>query len=132
VGYRGVPVPGLPFDERNGVIPNRAGRVLDGDVTLPGYYVAGWIKRGPSGVIGTNKPDGAETAASLLADVPVLTPSPEPSVEPVVALLRSRGVRPVSFDDWHVIDRAEQERGKAKGKPREKFTRIEEMLALLD
>ncbi|MBA5849331.1 4Fe-4S binding protein [Gordonia amicalis] len=69
VGYRGVPVPGLPFDEAKGVIPHRAGRVFDGDEQVPGTYVTGWIKRGPSGFIGTNKTDSAETVSSLLADL---------------------------------------------------------------
>jgi ferredoxin--NADP+ reductase len=132
VGYRGVAVPGFPFDDRNGVIPNRAGRVMEGDTAVPGLYTAGWIKRGPSGVIGTNKPDAAETAASLVADLPNLPPCPDPSPGAVIALLRSRGIRPVTFEDWRTIDRAETERGRSKGKPREKFTRIEDMLALLD
>ncbi|AZG45190.1 4Fe-4S binding protein [Gordonia insulae] len=68
IGYRGVPVPGLPFDDTRGVIPHDAGRVLDHDGPIPGMYVTGWIKRGPSGFIGTNKTDSAETVAALLTD----------------------------------------------------------------
>ena len=71
VGYRGVAIPGVPFDEKRGVVPNEKGRVLDTELRqpVPALYAAGWIKRGPSGVIGTNKPDSAETVVSMLADV---------------------------------------------------------------
>jgi ferredoxin--NADP+ reductase len=72
VGYRGVPLANVPFDEKNGVIPNTEGRVMNGAVPVPGLYAAGWIKRGPSGIIGTNKPDSFETVKSLLADLPSL------------------------------------------------------------
>ena len=99
---------------------------------VPGLYVAGWIKRGPTGVIGTNKPDGYETAASLLADVPGLPPCPTPDTAELLQLLRSRGVRAVSFDDWRRLDAAEVARGKPAGKPREKLATVAEMLALLD
>lgn len=137
VGYRGVPIAGLPFDQRAGIMPNDRGRVLaaPGAIeTLPGVYVVGWLKRGPSGVIGTNKPDSTETVEQLLADARdgVLPPRPLPSRDEVDRLLASRGVRVVSFADWQRIDAAEQERGKARGAPREKFTRIDEMLAVLD
>lgn len=132
VGYRGVPIPGVPFDERRGRIPNDDGRIIKDGAPWAGHYAVGWIKRGPSGVIGTNKPDSQATAAALLADVPSLAPSPERDTNALLSLLRSRGVRPVSFADWQRIDAAEIERGKAKGKPREKFSRVEEMLSLLD
>jgi ferredoxin--NADP+ reductase len=132
VGYRGVPIPGLPFDEKKGVIPSADGRVTEGDVVLPGLYVAGWIKRGPSGVIGTNKPDSYATVKSMLEDLPGLVPAPVPDTGALVEMLRGRGVRVVSFDDWRRIDAAEVEAGKACGKPREKFVRVADMLALLD
>lgn len=131
VGYRGVPVPGVPFDEKRGVMPNDAGRVLDSTAVVPGLYVAGWIKRGPSGVIGTNKPDSQETVASILADVSRLDPCTTPDSEALKAILAQRGVRAVSYADWLRIDAAEIERGQAKGKPREKFARIKEMLQAL-
>jgi len=131
VGYRGVPVPGLPFNERKGIIPSRDSRVVEGDVVLPGIYVAGWIKRGPSGVIGTNKPDSYETVASLLADLPKLEPCEVPDSDALEGLLEAAGVHVVSFDDWRKLDAAEIARGKSQGKPREKFTTVEEMIAHL-
>jgi ferredoxin--NADP+ reductase len=131
VGYRGVPIPGVPFDERRGVFPNQDGRIQNGVSRVPGLYAAGWIKRGPSGVIGTNKPDSQETAAAVLADAPTLEPCKIPNSDELKALLESRGVRPVTYSDWRRIDEAEIQRGKLKGKPREKFTRIPEMLEVL-
>jgi ferredoxin--NADP+ reductase len=124
VGYRGVPLSGLPFDDRRGVIPNAAGRVLGDDGTaLPGLYVSGWIKRGPSGVIGTNKPDAAETVACMLDDAaggPTIEPErPEPDA--VVLRLRSDGVPFVSYEDWAKVDSEEIARGEAQGRPRVKF-----------
>jgi ferredoxin--NADP+ reductase len=131
VGYRGVPLAGVPFDEKNGTIPNKEGRVLQNGQPLSGLYVAGWIKRGPSGIIGTNKPDSFETVKALLADLPTLARCAEPSREALLALLKSRNVRVVGYDDWRLIDAAEIERGAAVGKPREKFTSIDEMLGIL-
>lgn len=131
VGYRGMPIPGVPFDEKKGIFPNQKGRIIDRGEVVCGLYAAGWIKRGPSGVIGTNKPDSHETVESLLADLPSLPPCARPETEGLVELLRSRGVRVVRWQDWRRIDRAEIERGKTKGKPREKFVTIEEMLAVL-
>lgn len=132
IGYRGLPMPGVPFHERDGVFPNTEGRIEDNGRVLPGLYVAGWIKRGPSGVIGTNKPDSLETVKSLLTDTAHLEHCPVPDTEPLRVLLKERGIRVVSFDDWLKIDAAEQARGAALGKPRERFTRVEEMLAVLD
>ena len=131
IGYRGVAIPGAPFDERRGTMPNREGRVTEGDVVIPGLYAAGWIKRGPSGVIGTNKPDAYETVKVLLEDVPTLAPCSEPATQALVELLARRGVRAVSFEDWRRIDAAETARGASRGKPREKFSTVEEMLAIL-
>ena len=132
VGYRGAPLPGIPFDENRGIVPNRGGRVVDGEAVVPGLYVSGWIKRGPSGVIGTNKPDSYETVQALLEDLDRLTPCPRPDSGAVRELLAGRGVRVVSFEDWRRIDAAEIERGRATGKPREKFATVAEMLAVLD
>lgn len=132
VGYRGVPIPGVPFDDRRGVFPNQGGRITGDGAVLPGLYAAGWIKRGPSGVIGTNKPDSTETARNLLADLDELAACSTPDTGALLAQLRGRGVRPVSYQDWRAIDAAEVAAGRPAGKPREKFTRIEEMLAVLD
>jgi ferredoxin--NADP+ reductase len=128
VGYRGIPIDGVPFDEGWGVFPNDAGRITSGGKPVPGLYTAGWIKRGPSGIIGTNKPDAIETVKNLLADTPGLTPCANPSSEAVLGLLSERGVRVVSYEDWQKIDAAEIERGKAVGKPREKFLTSDDML----
>lgn len=135
IGYRGMPLPGVPFHESWGVIPNNGGRVIDMATKEPllGEYTAGWIKRGPTGVIGTNKPDAAETVENMLADARAghtLEPS-HPSVEDVIALLDERKCSPVSFDDWKRLDEIEVNRGKEEGRPRVKFTRIEDMLEAL-
>jgi ferredoxin--NADP+ reductase len=130
VGYRGVPIPGMPFDERAGVIPNVEGRVIHEGAPVPGLYVVGWIKRGPTGVIGTNKPDSVETVRHLLADAPGLVPCAEPSRDALLELVASRNVRVVDYDAWRAIDAAEVARGAAAGKPREKFVNVEEMLAV--
>jgi ferredoxin--NADP+ reductase len=135
VGYTGIPIEGVPFDERRGLILNEGGRVLDSHDAghKLGHYTAGWIKRGPSGVIGTNKKDALETVQHLLADVRegrLLEPSsPEPAA--VEELLAARGVRFVSFEDWRAIDQAEVGRGEPHGRPRVKFVRVEEMLDAL-
>lgn len=126
VGYRGVPIEGLPFHDRWGVIPNEHGRVTDPDTAEPvaGMYVSGWIKRGPTGVIGTNKKDGTETATAMLEDVEassVLKPShTDPSA--IDALVHDRQPDVVSYDDWMRLDTIEVERGKESGRPRVKFT----------
>jgi ferredoxin/flavodoxin---NADP+ reductase len=132
VGYRGVEMPGVPFDDKKGVFPNMEGRITENGVIVPGMYTAGWIKRGPSGVIGTNKPDSIESANHLLADAAGLTPSAHADSEALRDLLKSRNVRTVSWSDWKKIDAAETAHGETAGKPREKFTRVEEMLAVLE
>lgn len=137
VGYRGVPLPDVPFYDRWGTIPNDKGRVLtehESGEAVTGSYVVGWIKRGPSGVIGTNKPDSVETVETLLADVQagkLLSPD-APSADAVDALLAERGVRVVTYADWQTLDKLELERGEAEGRPRVKFCRVDEMLAALD
>ena len=129
VGYRGVPLPGVPFDEVRGVIPNERGRVTNpaSPVPNPRLYVAGWIKRGPSGVIGTNKPDAADTAEAMLEDLAGgAVPQPaEPSAAAVERLLRERVPCLITFDDWKKLDALESERGKAGGRPRVKMEEAE-------
>jgi ferredoxin--NADP+ reductase len=137
VGYRGVPLPGVPFYDRWGTIPNDKGRVLtqqEGGTPVVGNYVVGWIKRGPSGVIGTNKPDSVETVNMLLEDVKAgkLFAPTAPSQEAIDSLLRERGVRYVNFTDWLVLDHLEQQRGAAVNRPRIKFSRIQDMLDALE
>ena len=132
IGYRGVPMPGVPFDERRGIFCNRDGRIHDGQGDVRGLYAAGWIKRGPTGIIGTNRADSVATVEALLADVDVLrSQPPKRGVEVLYPVLAKRGVRVVSFSDWEKIDAAEIARGAPHGKPREKFARVEEMLAQL-
>jgi ferredoxin/flavodoxin---NADP+ reductase len=114
VGYRGVPLDGLPFDAPSGTVPNTAGRVVRDGVPSPGEYVAGWIKRGPTGVIGTNRPCAKETAASLLADAPALMRRHVP--EDPVAALRAAGIEPVPWVGWLAIERAEAELGARLGR----------------
>ena len=135
VGYRGVPVPGVPFNHDWGVILNEQGRVLDPETKAPrvGEYTAGWIKRGPTGVIGTNKPDAAETVACMVEDVAAartLTPV-EPSSEAAERLVRERQPRCLTHADWLRLDAIETERGREAGRPRVKFTRVDDMLAAL-
>jgi ferredoxin--NADP+ reductase len=133
VGYRGTPLADVPYDSRSGVIPNKEGRVYDpaSGQTVPGEYVTGWAKRGPSGVIGTNRPDAHETIDSLLADLPTLTPAPEPDPAAVERLLHQRELRFVSLEGWQLIDHLEVVRGQMRGKPRIKFTNVDEMLAIV-
>ncbi|MER6227178.1 FAD-dependent oxidoreductase [Streptomyces sp. 900105755] len=114
VGYRGVPLEGLPFDEESGTVPHEAGRVLDSCFGVPGDYVAGWIKRGPTGVIGTNRPDAKETVTSLLEDAPALLRKAVP--EDPVAALRSAGIEPVPWTGWQAIERAEAALGARLGR----------------
>lgn len=133
VGYRGVPLPDVPFDDRRGVIANAAGRVLDanGQGPLTGVYAAGWIKRGPTGVIGTNKPDALETVKCMVADVAdgrVLQPSGATS-DAAARLLQERQPAFFSYADWLHLNKVEVSKGKEIGAPRVKFTRIAEMLA---
>ena len=135
VGYRGVPLPGVPFHESWGVILNEQGRVLDPDTKQPvvGEYAAGWIKRGPTGVIGTNKPDAAQTVACMMEDLAagrILKPE-EPAAAAAERLIRGRQPRCVSYEDWLKLNELEVSRGRAAGRPRVKFTRVEDMLAAL-
>ena len=135
VGYRGLPLPGVPFHDAWGVILNERGRVLDLDTRepRPGEYCAGWIKRGPSGVIGTNKPDAAETVECMFEDLAqgvVLQPS-HPTPGAAEALVRQRKPTFFSYADWLRLNEIEVSRGRAQGRPRVKFASVEEMLAAL-
>lgn len=132
VGYRGVPLPDVPFDPRRGVVPNVDGRVLEsksGEL-VPGVYVSGWIKRGPTGVIGTNKPDALETVVALVEDAEAGR-LPEPRTTDSAAVERLVAERKpdyVSFDAWCRIDALEVQRGKTTGRPRMKFCTVAELL----
>jgi ferredoxin--NADP+ reductase len=135
VGYRGVPLADVPFREKAGLIPHLKGRVLEseGGSPLPGAYATGWIKRGPTGVIGNNKADSVETCNSVLEDAAAgALPAPaDPSPAGFETLVRTRQPRHVSFADWRKLDALEVARGAPLGRPRVKFTSIEEMLAAL-
>jgi ferredoxin--NADP+ reductase len=135
VGYKGMPLEGVPFDDRAGVVPNVHGHVLEAagsERHVPGVYVAGWIKRGPQGVIGTNKQCATDTVQQIVADAEAGTlPSLDASAPAIDALLSARGVRVTSWQDWLALDRVEQERGAAAGRPRAKLTALEEMLAII-
>jgi ferredoxin--NADP+ reductase len=135
VGYRGVALPELPFHERWGVILNQKGRVIDPETQQPmtGLYTSGWIKRGPSGVIGTNKPDSVETVGCMLEDLAggaVLQPA-NPDRGSAERLVCERQPQFFTYADWQRLDEIEVARGKAVGRPRLKFTRVEDMLAAL-
>jgi ferredoxin/flavodoxin---NADP+ reductase len=135
VGYHGTPVPGLPFDEARGIVPNAGGRVVesvDSATHVHGVYVTGWIKRGPHGVIGTNKACAAETVDHLLADaVAGRLPPAEAGAGALEELLSRSGIEIVSWQDWQALDAAEQHRGAAAGRPREKVVTVAEMLDII-
>jgi ferredoxin--NADP+ reductase len=135
VGYHGVPLDGLPFDDGWGVVPNEKGRVVDPEGGTPelGVYVSGWIKRGPTGVIGTNKPDAAETVKTMLGDL-----AEQRILRPIFVdrgaierLLADRQPTYVSFADWQRLNEQEVGRGKLQGRPRVKFTSVADMLEAL-
>ena len=130
VGYRGVPVPGLPFDAARGTLPNDGGRVLDeAGSPLAGVYCAGWIKRGPSGVIGTNKKDATETVRLLLEDA-AAGRLPRPADPPDLSeVLGERGGDPVLYAGWEEIDRVEKAAGEPQGRPRVKLCSWADLLA---
>ncbi|BBZ47855.1 FAD-dependent oxidoreductase [Mycobacterium parmense] len=132
IGYRGKPIRDLPFDESADAVPNRDGRVVDpgSGRAVPGTYVAGWIKRGPTGFIGTNKSCSFQTVQSLVADFnagKLTDPTAKP--EALAALVRARQPDVVDSGGWRAIDSAEVERGSTEGRPRNKFTAVADMLA---
>jgi len=129
VGYRGVPLPGVPFEDGSGTMPNAGGRVLGADgERVPGVYCAGWIKRGPSGVIGTNKKDASETVELLLEDARAGL-LPDASAEDLELLLAGRGGAHVLYAGWEAIDADERGRGEPLGRPRVKLATWDELLA---
>jgi ferredoxin--NADP+ reductase len=130
VGYRGVPIPEVPFDESRGTIRNDGGRVLDdAGEPVPGVYCAGWIKRGPSGVIGTNKKDATETIELLLEDARSGRLAPKGSTADTVdAFLDEREIARVLYDGWTAIDEHERSRGDEQGRPRVKLCTWQELL----
>ncbi|MFZ4815232.1 MAG: FAD-dependent oxidoreductase [Phototrophicaceae bacterium] len=134
IGYQGVPLPDVPFDLKRGVIPNVDGRVIGNDELVTGEYVVGWIKRGPSGIIGTNKPDSIATVKAMLFDAAngqTILPA-TPSRTALEACLNERAVRYISYADWQQLDAEEVQRGVAQGRPRIKFTDPTQMLAFLN
>jgi ferredoxin--NADP+ reductase len=130
VGYKGVALPDVPFDPRSATIPNLEGRVLDatGGNPVPGLYAVGWIKRGPSGIIGTNKPDSIESMNSLITDFQGKNlPTPAEDKYFVRHLLDQRGIAWVSFSDWQTLDALELKHGENINRPRLKFTDVTAM-----
>ena len=131
IGYNGVPIDGVPFYDRWGTIPNEAGRITteQGGDAIPGLYTAGWIKRGPSGIIGTNRACAVESVSALLEDVGKLD-ADKSGREALYKILDGNGTKYINYPQWEKIDAAEVAAGEPRGKPREKFTRRDEMLAI--
>lgn len=133
VGYYGSPLPGLPFDAQRGVIRNEAGRVLEEDGSrVSGIYATGWIKRGPIGLIGHTKSDASETVKNLVEDVAaqaVLTPT-DPTTDGIDTLLESRGVHPINWQGWELLDAYERALGEKEGRERIKVSENDEMIAI--
>ena len=129
VGYRAVPLPGVPFDDRSFVLPNERGRVLtpEGE-SLPGVYAVGWIKRGPTGILGTNKRDAEETVTCLAEDLSALPAPPKPDRDQIDALLTERKPNLVTAEAWRAIDRHELQRGRSERRPRVKLASHDELL----
>lgn len=132
IGYYGRALPGVPFHEPTGTIPNEDGRVLTepGGERLPGIYVAGWIKRGPTGLIGTNKGCATDTVARMEEDLDQV--GPERAPDAIVDLLRGRGVRFISTSEWQRLDQYELAEGARLGKVREKLLALTQALSVLD
>ena len=131
IGYFGQSVPGLPFDEERGVIPNNGGRVLAGDQPTPGTYVTGWIKRGPSGIIGTNKKCSRDTVRALLADAVAERLPTGNTLDATAAATALSGRQPALVDDagWRAIDRLERTAGRLTDRPRVKLSTMQELLS---
>jgi ferredoxin--NADP+ reductase len=135
IGYRTVPIESVPFDYATSTINNIAGQVVHpntGEV-VPGEYVVGWAKRGPTGLIGNNKPDSAATVEAMLGDLPTLVGIRDDlrDLSQVVALLRERGIDYVTYQDWKILDQYEIASGSRQGRPRVKVTMVPEMMAVI-
>jgi ferredoxin--NADP+ reductase len=135
IGYRSVPIEGVPFDHATSTINNIAGQVVHpntGEV-IPGEYVVGWAKRGPTGLIGNNKPDSAATVEAMLADLPMLHGISDDlrDLSQVVAFLRERGIDYVTYQDWKILDQYEVACGVRQGRPRVKVTTVPDMMAII-
>jgi ferredoxin/flavodoxin---NADP+ reductase len=131
IGYKGVEVQGVPFDERSGTVPNERGRILgEGGEPLRGEYGVGWIKRGPTGIIGTNKRDAQETVDALMEDLDAgrLNEPADPGRDSLEELLDERKPDHVTYTGWEAIDRAEKAAGEPQGRPRVKLTTTDELL----
>ena len=130
VGYRGTALSGLPFDESSGVVPSLQGRIVDANgVAIPKLYTAGWIRRGPSGIIGTNRECATETAEAALADLSAAPKNSDPALRAgLLAGLGNGKSAKIDIAGWHRIDEIERKAGEACGKPREKLTSVPEML----
>ncbi|MFN8481939.1 MAG: FAD-dependent oxidoreductase [Anaerolineae bacterium] len=135
VGYKGTPLKDVPFNTKTSTVSNAAGRVVDPvtGAAVEGEYVTGWAKRGPTGIIGTNKPDSVETVSKMIEDLATLPGIADENRDParVEALLQSRHIAYVTYDDWKVLDRYEQAAGAAQGRPRVKVTSVPAMLQVI-
>jgi ferredoxin--NADP+ reductase len=133
VGYKGLPLPNIPYHQESGTILNEAGRVVDesGDA-VTGLYTAGWIKRGPSGVIGTNKTCAKQTVDCMVEDLAAgnFNEPEDPGIESVAALVAEREPEAISYQQWQTIDAEEVRKGEAQGRPRIKFTRVADMVSV--
>jgi ferredoxin/flavodoxin---NADP+ reductase len=127
IGYRGQPLERVPFDFRRGVVPNRKGCVECDGTAVDGLYVTGWLKRGPTGIIGTNRADSIETVQQILEDLPGGIPRPQGSRRQLVESISRRSAPVIGLPEWLKIDAAECAMGRQANKPREKFTRITDM-----
>ncbi|KAI8994508.1 hypothetical protein BDB01DRAFT_714973 [Pilobolus umbonatus] len=135
IGYKSVAMDGVPFDDRQGRIPNNYGKILYEGKDLPGMYTAGWLKRGPTGVIVTTMTDAYETAETIVDDLKngkeMLEGDEKDGADGLTELMKENQIVPVTYSDWKIIEDAEFTLGKEIGKPREKFSKIEDMLAML-
>jgi ferredoxin--NADP+ reductase len=128
IGYRGRPMERVPFDFRRGVVPNRKGRVECDGTVVDGLYVTGWLKRGPTGIIGTNRADSIETVQQILEDLPSRISRPQGARRQLVESISRRNAPVIGLPEWLKIDAAECAMGRQVNKPREKFTRVTDMI----
>jgi len=134
IGYKSVPIAGLSFDDKIGIVPNNQGRVLSKDTLESGLYVAGWLKRGPSGIIGTNKYDSIETVQMLSEDLEngILRDIQLMGFEGIKQILLQKKLVWVSFSDWKKLEHYENTVGSSTGKPREKVSSVTRMLEIIN